>query len=64
MKDRNRTNCFPDFRSFLNVFEEFARNECYTPEIVASHSVCFIRKDNITLDKTRIQKWSREATNY
>ena len=38
MKDRKWTNLFPSFQSFLNVFQEFARNEWYTPKIAVSHS--------------------------
>ena len=38
MKDRKSTSLFPSFQNFLNVFEEFARNEWYTPEIAVSHS--------------------------
>ena len=36
MKDRNWTNCFLAFQSFLDMFEEFARSEWCTPEIVIS----------------------------
>ena len=65
MKDRNKTrNFFPVFRSFLNVLEVFTHNELYTLEIVVSHSVCFIPKDNITLNKTHVRKQLRKGTNY
>ena len=64
MKDRNWTNRFLAFRSFLDLFEEFARREWCTPEIVLSHSTCFIPKNTLTLNKTHVQKWLSEATSY
>ena len=64
MKDRNWTNRFLAFRSFLAMFEEFARSEWCTPEIVLSHSMCFIPKNKLTLNKTRVQKRLSEVTSY
>ena len=64
VKDRNRTNLFSAFRSFLNLLEGFAHNERYTPEIVVSHIACFIPKDDITLNESHVRERLREATNF